>query len=62
MWQQIATAPFGRDLEIAVLDGEEVHALVVPCRREPDGWVDARTRERIVIYPTHWRNWNDQNS
>jgi hypothetical protein len=61
MWQRISTAPFGRDLEIAVVEGEEINALIVPCRREPDGWVNAMTRERIVIDPTHWRNWDERN-
>jgi hypothetical protein len=27
-WQSIKDAPFDLDLELAVLDGEEVHALV----------------------------------
>jgi hypothetical protein len=33
-WQPIATAPFDRDLELAVFDtAGQVHALVFPCRR-----------------------------
>jgi hypothetical protein len=30
MWLQIDTAPFDRDLELAVIDKDEVHAVVFP--------------------------------
>ena len=36
-WQPIATVPFDRDLELAVIDADESHALVFPCRRTTDG-------------------------
>ena len=33
-WQPISTAPFDRDLELAVFDtAGQVHALMFPCRR-----------------------------
>src|SRR5215467_3742711 len=32
-WHAISTAPFDRDLELAVLDTHGPHALVFPCRR-----------------------------
>ena len=32
-WQRIATAPFDRDLELAVIGYDGVHALAFPCRR-----------------------------
>ncbi|HET9903131.1 MAG TPA: hypothetical protein VFQ27_05460 [Xanthobacteraceae bacterium] len=57
-WQTIATAPTDRDLQLAVMDKEGMHALVFPCRRTPEGWVNARTRDRVDIRPTHWRPWN----
>jgi hypothetical protein len=57
MWQEIATAPFERDLELAVLDMDGPHALVFPCRRIVGGWKKAGTRERIDVRPTHWREW-----
>ena len=60
MWQPIATAPFDRDLELAVIDGNEPHALVFPCRRILGGWVDAATMRRIEVRPTHWREWSTQ--
>jgi hypothetical protein len=58
MWQQISTAPFDRDLELAVIHGGEVHALVFPCRRILRGWMDATTKRRIDVQPTHWREWS----
>ncbi len=32
-WQPIASAPFDRDIELAVIDYYGVHALAFPCRR-----------------------------
>lgn len=58
-WKPISTAPFDRDLELAVLDGREAHALVFPCRRILSGWVKAATNDRINVSPTHWREWQD---
>ena len=60
MWQPIITAPFDRDLELAVLDREGPHALVFPCRRGPHGWTHGVTGERVTIHPTHWREWHDR--
>ena len=57
MWQPITTADFGQDLQLSVIDRDEVHALVFPCRRVPDGWINAKTGERIRVSPTHWRAW-----
>jgi hypothetical protein len=55
MWQPVSSAPFNRDLELAVIDGDGPHALVFPCRRILDGWTKAETKERIDLRPTHWR-------
>jgi hypothetical protein len=60
MWQPIGTAPFDRDLELAVIDDDGLHALVFPCRRMLDGWLKTETRERLDVYPTHWREWSEQ--
>ena len=57
MWQPIATAPFELNLELAVIDGDGAHALVFACRRILDGWMNAHTRERLDVHPTHWREW-----
>ena len=56
-WEPIFTAPFDHDLELAVADRGEMHSLVFPCRRIPDGWINAETKQRIYIGPTHWRRW-----
>jgi hypothetical protein len=56
-WQTIADAPFGCDLELAVVEGGEVHRLIVPCCRNQSGWVNAATGKRIDVHPTHWRHW-----
>lgn len=60
VWQPITTAPFEREIELAVIDSDGPHALVFPCRRVADGWVNADTEERIYVRPTHWRPWCPQ--
>jgi hypothetical protein len=60
-WHATSTAPFDRDLEIAVLDTDGPHALVFPCRRILHGWVKAETRTIIDVRPTHWREWANRN-
>ena len=57
IWQPAGNAPFGHDLEVAVIDRDGVHALVFPCRRSLTGWVRSTTRERVDVSPTHWREW-----
>jgi len=58
MWQNVSSAPFDRDLELAVIDdGGVVHALVFPCRRILNGWMKVQTKERLDVRPTHWREW-----
>ena len=59
-WQPVSTAPFDRDLELAVVSLGEGHALVFPCRRVLDGWIDAETKKRVEVYPTHWREWQQE--
>jgi hypothetical protein len=61
MWQPIhflPDVPIDRDLRLAVLKGEEVHALVFPCRRRRDSWVDAKTGRIVDVHPTHWQAWS----
>lgn len=57
MWEPISTAPFDRDLELAVVEKGEAHALVFPCRRLLHGWVNAETGQQIEVHPTHWQEW-----
>jgi len=60
MWESIASAPFDRELELAVIDRDGPHALVFPCRRVAGGWINARSNDRIDVSPTHWRLWRKQ--
>jgi hypothetical protein len=57
MWQPISSASFDHDLELAVVDKHEHHALVFPCRRIADGWINAGPKKEIDAGPTHWREW-----
>jgi hypothetical protein len=57
MWQPVSTAPYDRDLELAVIDKGEHHALAFPCRQIPGGWANSETKKRIDVRPTHWRVW-----
>jgi hypothetical protein len=59
VWETIATAPYDRDLELAVVEEEHIHALVFACRRAAYGWIRASTSERILVNPTHWRLWQN---
>jgi hypothetical protein len=59
-WQPIENAPFDVDLELAVLEGTEAHALIFPCRRDAQGWLKCgKKRELVDVHPTHWRRWKD---
>jgi hypothetical protein len=46
-WKPVDTAPFDRDVELAVIDGDGEHALVFPCRRIVGGWVNAETKKQL---------------
>ena len=59
-WQPASSAPFDRDLEVAVVSQGVVHTLLFPCRRILGGWMDAETKEKIEVYPTHWREWREE--
>ena len=59
-WQPISSAPIDRDLELAVLEGGNTHALVFRCRRVPQGWINAATGKLVEVNPTHWREWRDR--
>jgi hypothetical protein len=57
IWRPISTAPPEADLELAVINSDGIHALVFPCRRNFDGWINAKSKERVDVDPTHWRRW-----
>jgi hypothetical protein len=59
MWTPIATAPFDRNIELAVIDRSGIHTLVFACRRVPGGWMKTETEQMIAVSPTHWREWTD---
>jgi len=58
-WLPVAIAPTDSDLEVCVIEKGEVHALIFPCRKDGGVWVDAATRQRLDIAPTHWRLWSE---
>jgi hypothetical protein len=58
-WQPIDTAPFERDLELAVIDNDGQHTLAFACRRIAGGWASAQSKQRVDVRPTHWREWNE---
>jgi hypothetical protein len=58
-WKSIETAPFDWDVELAVLEDQDIHALVFRCRRTRRGWINATTGQTIDVRPTHWREWQD---
>jgi len=51
--------PSDGDLEVCVMDKRGSHALVFPVLKSGTDWVDASTKKRIDIQPTHWRKWSD---
>ncbi len=57
VWEAISTAPYDRDLELAVIERNHVHSLVFACRRLANGWIKVTSGERILVNPTHWRRW-----
>lgn len=59
MWDVISKAPIDLDLELAVIDNDGTHSLLFPCRRVAGGWINAETKERVEVHPTHWREWTD---
>jgi hypothetical protein len=55
-WKPIVTAPFDRDVEIAIIDAKGVRALARPHRLTKQGWIDAKDKQRLYwTRPTHWR-------
>jgi hypothetical protein len=59
-WNPINSAPFERDIELAVLDQSGEHLVAFACRRGVDGWLTARSNRPVDIHPTHWRQWTEK--
>jgi hypothetical protein len=53
-WREIASAPFGREIELATIE-EDMNAPGGSCLRHGDGWLDAETLRPVEITATHWR-------
>jgi len=56
-WKLISSAPFDRDLELAVMTSDGPHAVAFPCRRILGGWLKTEPKQRIEVRPTYWREW-----
>ncbi|MBI3699757.1 MAG: hypothetical protein HY242_04845 [Afipia sp.] len=59
-WKPIKTAPYEREIELAVIEEDNVHSLVFACCRTAQGWINASSKERVIVSPTHWRAWRPQ--
>jgi len=60
LWHPISTAPFDRDLELAIINSNGVRTIACPCRRVLGGWIKADIKTYIDVCPTHWRDWSTQ--
>ena len=59
-WNAIQSAPREISLELSVIDEQGIHALIFPCRRSGNAWVNALTGARVDVRPTHWRLWQKE--
>jgi hypothetical protein len=57
VWHLINSAPYGIELELAIIDDDGKHLYELPCRRAVTGWVDTKWQSRVDFRPTHWRLW-----
>jgi hypothetical protein len=55
VWIPAHAAPFDRDLELCVVNGQHMQVFDFPCRRTEGGWTGAD--RPLEIEPTHWRDW-----
>jgi hypothetical protein len=56
-WLPVSIAPADGELEVCVMDKSGIHTLLFPVRKSGTDWVDASTKKRVDIGPTHWRLW-----
>jgi hypothetical protein len=63
MWHQVnspSDIPDDCEVRLAVIDGGgTVHALVFPCRRVGNSWIDSKLRRLVEVDPTHWQEWTE---
>jgi hypothetical protein len=58
IWLKIETAPFDRDVDVAVVeDNGKLYPVIFPCRRVLGGWTKGASGGAVTIHPTHWRHW-----
>ena len=43
------SAPFDQDIELSVIEANEVHALLFPCRRTARGWVNTSAKSAVSV-------------
>jgi len=53
-WREIATAPFDREIELAVIS-DRVGLIEGGRLRHGNGWLDAATLQPVAVTATHWR-------
>jgi hypothetical protein len=53
-WREIASAPFDRQIEVAVIDGN-INMPGGSYLRHGDRWLDIDTLRPVEITATHWR-------
>jgi len=56
-WLSVSNAAADGELEVCVMDKRGLHVLAFPVRESGADWVDAVTKKRIDLAPTHWRPW-----
>ena len=56
-WKPIFRAPLNKDVEVWVTDGIDEFRLGFPCRRTDDGWIHARSKDRLPerLKLIYWR-------
>jgi hypothetical protein len=54
-WKPIDSAPSDRPVELQVSDRFGSYTLSFPCRLTSTGWVNANSKGRLEVAPTHWR-------
>lgn len=56
-WRLISTAPYNRELELRITDGETV-TLEFPClRTNEEAWINVDLGTEIKVQPVEWRIW-----